>query len=110
MAMMQNQPMQDAGAMPTPEEGAKPAPKKPQGDPLVEIALCVYPGGKLALKLDQGEKVPVKDIDTAVMAIRKVAEQEAGEGVQKESTEMPQEEEGGEEEAFKQGFRGSSGY
>jgi hypothetical protein len=83
-----------------------PPEKMPSGDPTVEITVCVYPGGKLALRIDNGDKVPVKSLDMAVMAVRKLVESEMGEGIQKESMEPPDEEGAESEQAFQQGFKG----
>ena len=74
-----------------------------------EVALCVYGDGTMALKLDGGEKVPVESLDQALAAIQKIAseggEEEPGAG----ATELMGDEPEG-EEAFKAGFKGSSGY
>lgn len=46
------------------------------GEPQVEICLCIYPDGKLALQVDDGEKVPVPRLDQALAGIKAFAEQE----------------------------------
>lgn len=80
-------------------------PMGPKGEPLVEVTLCVYPGGKLALKLDDGEKHAVRDLDTAMAAIRRIAQAETQEpGAQAEGAEAPAEE--SEEQAMMSGYGG----
>ena len=74
------------------------------GKPLMEIVLCIYEGGKLAVAMGDGEKHDVPDLDTAIMAIRRLAEtemQEPGE-VPPGEEEAPAEE--GEEEAMVRGY------
>ncbi len=86
---------------------AKPG-KEGMGEPKSEITLCVYDSGKLALRIDGGEKVPVPDMDTAITAVRRFAEME-GKGMSEndEAADMraaapPQEDEA----AFQAGFAG----
>lgn len=83
----------------------------PGGKPTAEITLCIYPGAKLALKVDDGDEVPVKDIDTAMMAVRRFASEELKGspegGMENESGAIPGEQEA--EAAFQQGYSGSSG-
>lgn len=90
---------------------------KDTGEPLAEITLCVYPGGKLALRMDDGKKVPVPDLDTAVAAIRRVVEQEGGGPLERaekpgmNGEQEPAQEQAAEtENAFVGGFKGPSGY
>ena len=68
---------------------------KPGPEPLAEITVCLYPGGKIALALDGGEKKPVPDIDTALTAIRRLAEIEGKNP--NERAEKPGMQPGGEE-------------
>ena len=77
----------------------------------VEITLCVYQDGTLALRVDDGEKVPVESLDQAIAGIKAFAEQEQGEGLEGEQTEAKlgtggAESEGGEFEAGFNGVRG----
>lgn len=92
----------------SPAETTKPdmeAPEKDKAAP-VEITLCVYPDGKLAVKIDDGEKHPAKDLDTALSAMRQLVEAEMGEGSGKPEPMEPSPEESGEEEqAFQAGYR-----
>lgn len=85
--------------------------EKPGEKPIAEIALCLYAGGKMALKVDDGEKVPVKDLDTAVTAIRRFAESETEDaGQQPGEQENPAEEAApNEEQDFQAGFKGPQG-
>ncbi len=99
-----------AAAQPTaPSEG-----KKDDSEALVEITVCVYPGGKLALRLDGGKKMPVPDVETALAAVRRVVESESAGPMEtaetpgQEATE-PQDEAAAEKD-FVGGFRGPSGY
>ena len=82
-------------------------PGKPMGEPLAEITLCLYPGGKLALRIDDGQKVAVGNIETALAAIRRFAEEEAKGGMERgeEMKGEPQAEETA-EEAFSSGYAG----
>lgn len=98
-----------AAAQPSaPSEGKK------DSDMLVSIEICVYPGGKLALRLDGGKKMPVPDVETALAAVRRVVESESAGPMEtaetpgQEATE-PQDEAAAEKD-FVGGFRGPSGY
>ena len=96
---------EDNAEMPPPQ-GDEEKPDKPGPEPLVEITICVYPGGKLALKLDGGEKKPVPDIDTALTAIRRLVEIEGknpGERAEKPGM-RPGSEEMGEDQAMMAGY------
>ena len=74
------------------EEGAK-----------LELCLCVYPGGKFAVQVDDGEPVPVESLDQALEAIRRFAEQAGAPANLDTGTEAPA------EAAFQQGFAGARG-
>ena len=75
-----------------------------KGEPVMEIKLCVYQGGKLALQIDDGEKAEVPDIDTALAAIRRLVGAEAGEKAMAESAEPMADE--AEEKAMTSGYGG----
>ena len=80
---------------------------KPPGDPLLEIKLCLYPGGKLAVALSDGEKHAVPDLETALTAIRRLAESEMREpGEAGGEGGVPPGEEEGEEAAMMRGYGG----
>lgn len=83
------------------EEGGRPA-----GEPLLEIKLCLYPGGKLAVAVSDGEKHAVPDLETALTAIRRLAETELKEPGEMQEGEEPMGEEGEEEAAMMQGYGG----
>lgn len=74
-----------------------------------DITLCVYADGKLTLRVDDGEDIPVESIDQALAGIKAFATQEAGEG-----SEMGEQAPGGapagdEEAEFSQGFKAARG-
>lgn len=73
---------------------------KPKGEELARISLCLYPGGRYALTVDDGEKIDVGDLDTALAAIRRFAEAETAEPMGEEGPDT----EGQEEAGFRQGF------
>ncbi len=78
--------------------------KPDKGSVVMEVTLCLYKDGKLAVKVDEGEKYPAKDLDTAMSAMRQLIETEMGEGSGKPEQMEPKPEEAGEEQAFQAGY------
>lgn len=74
-----------------------------------EVTVCLYADGKVALKLDGGEEVPVESLDKALAGIKAIAMEERGEAA--EGPEMSEDPaaEGGEAQAFASGFQGVRG-
>ncbi len=83
-----------------------------EGEAKVEITLCVYPGGKLAIKVDGGNPIPVESLDQALQGIKAFAEQEAGEGsegLEKGSGPVGASEQAEGEQAFASGYKSTRG-
>lgn len=79
-----------------------------EGEPnKTEITICMYADGKVAMKLDGGEEVPVESLDKALEGVRALAAHEQGEGGMPEGQEPAAEE--GEDQAFASGFKGVRG-
>lgn len=97
--------MPPEATMKTPAAEA-PEEEEPGGEPLMEVTLCLYPGGKLTVEMGDGEKHPVPDLETALTAIRRLAETEMKEPGEIPEGEEPAGEEAEEERAMMQGFGG----
>lgn len=89
------------------EPSAKPLPGSSEGK--TEVTLCIYPGPRYEIRVDGGDAVPVKDLQTAVAGIQAFAQQEAGSADQSEDVaaggdqgEPPGEEAGEFEAGFNQ--------